>query len=47
MNLTHSVDALLFFISQWCGTTAPRVVAAFAGVLILVLVITALVEAHK
>ncbi|HBA86079.1 MAG TPA: hypothetical protein DCZ95_18495 [Verrucomicrobia bacterium] len=37
MSLIAIKDALLFFVSQWMGTTLPRLMAAFAGLLMLVL----------
>lgn len=42
MSLSQLVDQVLFFISQWAGTTTPRVVAAFIGLLGLMLLVTAL-----
>lgn len=42
MNLSQLVDQTLFFVSQWAGTTLPRVAAAFIGLLGLMLLLTAL-----
>jgi hypothetical protein len=42
MNLIQAKDSLLFLVSQWLGTTVPRLLAAFAGLLLLVLVAQAL-----
>lgn len=39
MNLIAAKDALLLFVSQWMGTTLPRLLAVFAGLLICVLII--------
>jgi hypothetical protein len=37
MSLIEVKDALLFFVSQWLGTTLPRLMAAFVGLLMVVL----------
>lgn len=42
MNLSQLVDQTLFFVSQQAGTTAPRVAAAFIGLLGAMFLVTAL-----
>ncbi|MBN2568717.1 MAG: DUF2304 family protein [Deltaproteobacteria bacterium] len=42
MNLQQLINNVEIFIAQWAGTTAPRVVVAFLGILICVWVGTAL-----
>lgn len=37
MNIVQCKDTLLFFVSQWVGTTIPRLLAAFAGLVLLTL----------
>lgn len=37
MSFVHYKDELLFFVSQWAGTTAPRLVAGFLGLLLVLL----------
>jgi hypothetical protein len=42
MDLSQIVDSMLLFVSQWCGTTLPRVMVAMLGVGLCVLVVAAL-----
>lgn len=42
MNMAHYKDALLLFVSQWLGTTVPRLLAAFIGLLIVALFVQSL-----
>ena len=42
MNLTDFVGFILNFISRWAGVTAPRIVVAFLGTLICVLIAIAI-----
>jgi hypothetical protein len=42
MNLAQSKDALLLFVSQWMGTTVPRLLTAFVGVWLISLVVQSL-----
>ncbi len=44
MNPQQMIDAVLFFVSQWCGTTAPRFASTFLGLVICVLTVTGLWE---
>ena len=44
MSLKEIIDATLFFVSQWCGTTAPRIASAFVGLILCVLTVTGLWE---
>jgi len=42
MNLTDFVGFILNFISRWAGVTAPRIIVAFLGTLICVLIAMAI-----
>ncbi|OGV65527.1 MAG: hypothetical protein A2498_08390 [Lentisphaerae bacterium RIFOXYC12_FULL_60_16] len=44
MNLSHSIDSLLFFVSQWAGVALPRILAALLGLIICILVLVRLWE---
>lgn len=44
MSPKEMVDAVLFFVSQWCGTTAPRFASTFVGLAICVLTVAGLWE---
>ena len=36
MNLLQIINQIELFIAQWAGTTTPRIVVAFLGVLVCV-----------
>ncbi len=40
MNLTDVINQALEFVASWCGTTFPRIFAAFLGVMICVAVLS-------
>jgi len=42
MSLTDLVDFVLLFISRWVGVTAPRIIVAFFGILICILIVMAI-----
>jgi len=42
MDLPRILEIILNFIARWAGTTLPRIVAAFIGILICIIVISAI-----
>ncbi len=44
MNVAEQVNALIAFLLQWCQTTVPRIILAFAGIALCVLIGAALWE---